>query len=99
MVGFFRPFVNRLPATARGYPELPERRDCLTAVTKTVRLSGGSERSIEDAISTVLARAAVSIADIAKFDVVRLGGTVSGSGVPATFEVTLDITFTVRENP
>jgi len=71
----------------------------LTAVTKTVRLSGGSERSIEDAISTVLARAAVSIEDIAAFEIVRAGGTVSGSGVPASYEVTLDITFAVRETP
>ena len=71
----------------------------MTAVTKTVRLSGGSERSIEDAISTVLARAATSIEDIATFEIVRLGGAVSSSGVPASYEVTLDITFNVRENP
>jgi len=71
----------------------------LTAVTKTVRLSGGSERSIEDAVSTVLARAAVSIEDIATFEIVRVGGTVGGSGVAASYEVTLDITFTVRETP
>lgn len=68
-------------------------------VTKTVRLSGGSERSIEDAISTILARAASSLEDIATFEIVRVGGTVSGSGVPASYDVTLDITFNVRENP
>ncbi|MDH3540793.1 MAG: dodecin domain-containing protein [Acidimicrobiia bacterium] len=71
----------------------------MTAVTKTVRLSGGSERSIEDAISTVLARAATSIEDLATFEIVRVGGTVGSSGVPASYEVTLDITFNVRENP
>jgi len=71
----------------------------VTAVTKTVRLSGGSERSIEDAISTVLARAATSIEDLATFEIVRVGGTVGSSGVPASYEVTLDITFNVRENP
>ncbi|MCP3976093.1 MAG: dodecin domain-containing protein [bacterium] len=71
----------------------------MTAVTKTLRLSGGSERSIEDAISTVLARAATSIEDLSTFEIVRVGGTVDGSGVPATYEVTLDITFGVRDNP
>ncbi len=71
----------------------------MTAVTKTLRLSGGSERSIEDAISTVLARAATSIEDLVTFDIVRVGGTVDSSGVPASYEVTLDITFGVRDNP
>lgn len=71
----------------------------MNAVTKTVRLSGGSERSIEDAISTVLARAATSIEDIATFEIVRVGGEVSPSGVPSSYDVTIDITFNVRENP
>ena len=71
----------------------------MTAVTKTLRLSGGSERSIEDAISTVLARAATSIEDLVTFEIVRVGGTVDSSGVSATYEVTLDITFGVRDNP
>ncbi|MGQ0847651.1 MAG: dodecin family protein [Actinomycetota bacterium] len=67
------------------------------AITKTVRLSGGSEDSIEDAIRTVLARAAVTIRDIQRFTVVRVSGKVDNAGVPTDFEVTLDITFTVRE--
>ena len=71
----------------------------MNAVTKTVRLSGDSERSIEDAISTVLARAATSIEDIASFEIVRVGGEVSPSGVPSSFNVTLDITFKVRDTP
>jgi flavin-binding protein dodecin len=66
-------------------------------ITKTVRLSGASDRSIEHAISTVLGRAAVTTADITKFEVVRVGGTVDSSGVPASYDVTLDITFEVRE--
>ena len=66
-------------------------------ITKTVRLSGSSDRSIEDAISTVLGRAAVTTSDITKFVVVRVGGTVDESGVPSSFDVTLDITFEVRE--
>ena len=71
----------------------------MTAVTKTLRLSGGSERSMEDAISTVLARAATSVEDIATFEVVRIGGTVDDAGVPSSYDVTLDIVFNVREIP
>lgn len=71
----------------------------MNAVTKTVRLSGGSERSIEDAITTVLARAASSLEDIATFEIVKVGGEVSSSGVPSSYTVTMDITFNVRENP
>ncbi len=70
----------------------------MTGVTKTIRLSGSSERSVEDAISTVLGRAAETIADIRRYEVVTLGGTVSASGVPASYDVTLDITFGVRDS-
>jgi flavin-binding protein dodecin len=66
-------------------------------ISKTVRLSGGSSDSIEDAIRTVLARAAVTISDIRRFDVLKVSGEVDESGVPTNFEVTLDITFLVRE--
>lgn len=70
----------------------------MSNVTKTIRLSGGSSHSIEDAITTVLGRAALTIEDIARFEVVTLGGSVSESGVPAGYDVTLDITFGVRES-
>lgn len=70
----------------------------MTGVTKTIRLAGGSEHSVEDAISSVLGRAAETIADIRRFEVRKLGGTVSESGVPSFYEVTLDITFGVRES-
>ena len=70
----------------------------MQSITKTIRLSGGSEHSIEDAVSTVLGRAALTISDIQSFDIVNAGGTVSPSGVPAEYTVTLDITFTVRES-
>jgi flavin-binding protein dodecin len=71
----------------------------VTAVTKTLRLSGGSQHSIEDAVSTVLARAATTVEDIATFEIVRVGGSVDDAGVPASYEVTLDIVFNVREIP
>ncbi len=70
----------------------------MTSITKTIRLSGGSDRSIEDAVSTVLGRAALTISGILSFDIVKVGGSVSDSGVPAEYAVTLDITFTVRES-
>lgn len=70
----------------------------MTGVTKTIRLSGGSERSVEDAITTVLGRAAETISDIRRFEVKRLAGSVSDSGVPSFYEVTLDITFGVLES-
>jgi dodecin len=68
------------------------------SIEKTVRLSGGSSDSIEDAIRTVLARASVTIRDITRFQVVHVSGEVDSAGVPTDFEVTLDITFKVRES-
>jgi flavin-binding protein dodecin len=70
---------------------------CPMAISKTIRLSGGSTDSIEDAIRTVLARAAVTIRDISRFRVVEVGGKVDSAGVPTNFEVLIDITFNVRE--
>lgn len=70
----------------------------MSQITKSVRLSGSSSRSIEDAIRTVLARAATTIDEITRFDVVDVWGAVDGSGVPTEFSVTLDITFVVKES-
>lgn len=46
----------------------------------------------------VLARAAATIADIERWDMVRAGGRVDDSGVPTEFEVTVDITFAIRDS-
>ncbi|HEY5652329.1 MAG TPA: dodecin domain-containing protein [Acidimicrobiia bacterium] len=70
----------------------------MSQITKTVRLSGSSADSIEDAVRTVLARAAVTIDEIVRFDLVSTGGTVDASGVPTAFEVVVDITFVVKES-
>lgn len=70
----------------------------MSQITKTVRLSGSSAESIEDAVRTVLARAATTIDEITQFDLVRTWGAVDPSGVPTEFSVTLDITFTVKES-
>ena len=69
----------------------------MTSVTKTVRLSGGSESSIEDAVSTVLARAAETIRDVQRFDIVEAGGSVASDGTVERYTVTLDIEFVVGD--
>ena len=65
-------------------------------VTKTVRLSAGGP-TIEEAVATVLARAAETTRGIESFKIVEVGGKVDSAGVPSEFDVTLDITFVVRE--
>lgn len=69
----------------------------MSSITKTIRLSGKAGGSIEDAVRTVLARAATTISDIQKFEIVEVGGEVDESGAPTTFTVTLDITFGIKD--
>ena len=69
----------------------------MSSITKTIRLSGQAGDSIEDAVRTVLARAASTISDIQKFEIVRVGGKVDNSGAPTLFTVTLDITFGIKD--
>ncbi len=64
-------------------------------ITKTVRLTGQAG-TVEDAISTVLGRAAHTIERIRSFRVVEIGGEVAPSGVAAAYRVTVDITFEVK---
>jgi flavin-binding protein dodecin len=67
-------------------------------ITKTVTLGGSSSTSIEDAVRTVLARAAVTIDEITRFELKEVTGTVDGAGVPTSFDVTIDVTFVVKES-
>lgn len=69
----------------------------MSSITKTIRLSGAAEGSIEDAVRTVLARAAATISEIQHFRVVKVGGEVDDSGAPTMFTVTLDITFGIKD--
>lgn len=69
----------------------------MSEISKTIRLSGSSADSIEDAVRTVLGRAAVTISDITRWHLVRVGGRVDDSGVPTEFAVTVDITFAVKD--
>lgn len=66
-------------------------------ITKTIRLTGSSPDSIEDAVRIVLARAAATITGITRWDMVKAGGGVDDAGVPTRFEVTIDITFGIRD--
>lgn len=70
----------------------------MSSITKTIRLSGQAGGSIEDAVRTVLARASSTISDIQRFEIVKVGGKVDGSGAPTLFTVTLDITFGIKDN-
>lgn len=69
----------------------------MSSITKTIRLSGTAGGSIEDAVRTVLARAASTISDIHRFEIVDVGGEVDSSGAPTVFSVTLDITFGIKD--
>jgi len=70
----------------------------MSSITKTIRLSGKAGGNIEDAVRTVLARAATTIADIQEFTIVKVGGEVDSSGIPTLFTVTLDITFGIKDS-
>ncbi len=70
----------------------------MSSISKTIRLSGKAGDSIEDAVRTVLARAATTVSDIHKFEIVEVGGEVDDSGAPTLFTVTLDITFGVKDS-
>lgn len=69
----------------------------MSSITKTIRLSGKAGDSIEDAVRTVLARAATTVSDIHGFTIVKVGGEVDDSGAPTLFTVTLDITFGIKD--
>ncbi|MFQ5947731.1 MAG: dodecin family protein [Acidimicrobiia bacterium] len=67
-------------------------------VTKTIRLAAGAG-TIEEAISTILARASITMEGIRSFKIVEVGGTVDESGVAAEYQVTMDVTFVVKDTP
>jgi flavin-binding protein dodecin len=69
----------------------------MSSITKTIRLSGKADGSIEDAVRTVLARAATTIQDIQSFRIVEVAGEVDPSGAPTLFSVTLDVTFGIMD--
>ena len=70
----------------------------MAQISKTIRLGGSSTTSIEDAVRTVLARAAVTIDEITRFELKGVTGTVDSAGVPTSFDVVVDVTFVVKES-
>ena len=50
----------------------------MSSITKTIRLSGKAGGNIEDAVRTVLARAATTIADIQRFEMIDHGQGIRG---------------------
>lgn len=69
----------------------------MSSITKTIRLSGRADGSIEDAVKTILARAASTVDDIQGFRIVEVGGEVDFSGTPTAFTVTMDIIFGIKD--
>jgi flavin-binding protein dodecin len=69
----------------------------MSSITKTIRLSGQADGSIEDAVRTVLARAASTVEEIQSFEIVDVGGIVDESGAPTLFTVTLDVSFGIKD--
>lgn len=67
-------------------------------VTKTVRLAAGGA-TIEEAITTILARAVATTRGVESFKIVEVAGSVDSAGVPSEYQVTIDVTFVVKENP
>lgn len=65
-------------------------------VTKTIDLSGESSESIEAAIETAIARAALTISDVQEFEIERMTGTVKDGRV-GSYRVWLKVTFVVKE--
>lgn len=80
------------------YPDVVRYKEPSMQITKTIRLTGSSPNSIEDGVRTVLARAAATLADITRWDMVGAGGRVDDSGAPTEFEVTVDVTFGIRDS-
>lgn len=65
-------------------------------VTKTIDLSGRSSESLEAAIDSAIARAALTISDVEDFEIVRVTGSVKDGRVDE-YRVWLKVTFVVKE--
>lgn len=65
-------------------------------VTKTIDLSGSSSESIEAAVEEAVSRAALTLADVTEFEIVRVSGAVADGRVKE-FRVWVKVTFVVKE--
>lgn len=67
-------------------------------VYKQIRLTGSSQTSIEDAISTAVARASETVRNMRWFRVVETRGYID-EGIVAYYQVTIEIGFTLDDAP
>ena len=65
-------------------------------VYKLVELVGSSEKSIEDAVATAIARANETVRNLRWFEVVQMRGQIE-NGKVAHYQVTLKVGFTMEE--
>ena len=65
-------------------------------VYKTIELTGSSTKSIEDAVSTAIARASTSVRNIDWFQIVETRGHVE-NGKVAHWQVTIKTGFTLED--
>ena len=66
-------------------------------IYKVIELVGSSEKSIEDAVSTAIARASETIRHLRWFEVVQTRGQVE-NGKVAHYQVTLKVGFTMENS-
>jgi len=64
-------------------------------VYKKIELTGSSTKNIEDAVTTAIAKAAVSVRDIHWFEVIETRGEVE-NGKVAHWQVTIKVGFTLE---
>jgi flavin-binding protein dodecin len=67
-------------------------------VYKILELVGSSEKSVEDAIQSAIARASKTIRDMKWFEVVQTRGHIENGSV-SHYQVTLRVGFTLEEEP
>lgn len=65
-------------------------------VYKIMELTGSSEKSVDDAIRTAVARASKTVRNMRWFEVIETRGHIEGDRV-AHFQVTLKVGFTLDE--
>jgi flavin-binding protein dodecin len=65
-------------------------------VYKVVELAGSSEKSVEDAVNTAIARAGQSLHELGWFEVIETRGRIDGNRV-AEWQVVLKVGFTLED--
>lgn len=66
------------------------------SVTKSIDLSGSSRESIEQAVEEAVSRAALTLADVTEFEILKVTGTVRDGQVDE-YRAWVRVTFVVKE--